>query len=31
MRPSQYALDDLEAFVKPLIDIHSLVREHAVH
>ena len=28
---SQYALEDLEAFVKPLIDIHSLVREHAVH
>jgi 2-dehydro-3-deoxyphosphooctonate aldolase (KDO 8-P synthase) len=28
---SQYALDDLEAFVKPLINIHSLVREHAVH
>ena len=28
---SQYVLDDLEEFVKPLIDIHSLVREHAVH
>ncbi len=28
---SQYALQDLAEFVKPLLDIHSLVREHAVH
>jgi 2-dehydro-3-deoxyphosphooctonate aldolase (KDO 8-P synthase) len=28
---SQYALDDLEAFMKPLIDIHNLVRSQAVH
>jgi 2-dehydro-3-deoxyphosphooctonate aldolase (KDO 8-P synthase) len=28
---SQYALDDLESFMKPLIDIHNLVRSQAVH
>jgi len=28
---SQYALDDLEAFMRPLIDIHNLVRSQAVH
>jgi 2-dehydro-3-deoxyphosphooctonate aldolase (KDO 8-P synthase) len=28
---SQYALDDLETFMKPLIDIHNLVRSQAVH
>jgi 2-dehydro-3-deoxyphosphooctonate aldolase (KDO 8-P synthase) len=28
---SQYALDDLENFMKPLIDIHNLVRSQVVH
>jgi 2-dehydro-3-deoxyphosphooctonate aldolase (KDO 8-P synthase) len=28
---SQYALDDLETFMKPLLDIHNLVRSQAVH
>ncbi|HEY9183430.1 MAG TPA: hypothetical protein VIQ99_09535 [Gammaproteobacteria bacterium] len=28
---SQYALDDLESFMRPLIDIHNLVRSQAVH
>ena len=28
---SQYALDDLERFMRPLIDIHDLVRSQAVH
>jgi 2-dehydro-3-deoxyphosphooctonate aldolase (KDO 8-P synthase) len=28
---SQYALEDLESFMKPLIDIHNLVRSQAVH
>ena len=28
---SQYYLDDLAAFVRPLIDIHELVRSQAVH
>ena len=28
---SQYALDDLEGFMRPLIDIHNLVRSQAVH
>jgi 2-dehydro-3-deoxyphosphooctonate aldolase (KDO 8-P synthase) len=28
---SQYALDDLESFMRPLIDIHNLVRSQTVH
>ena len=28
---SQYALDDLESFMRPLIDIHDLVRSQTVH
>jgi 2-dehydro-3-deoxyphosphooctonate aldolase (KDO 8-P synthase) len=28
---SQYALEDLESFMKPLIDIHNLVRSQVVH
>jgi 2-dehydro-3-deoxyphosphooctonate aldolase (KDO 8-P synthase) len=28
---SQYYLDDLEKFVRPLLDIHNLVRRQAVH
>jgi len=28
---SQYYLDDLEAFVRPLLEIHDLVRSQAVH
>jgi 2-dehydro-3-deoxyphosphooctonate aldolase (KDO 8-P synthase) len=28
---SQYYLDDLERFVRPLLDIHNLVRAQAVH
>jgi 2-dehydro-3-deoxyphosphooctonate aldolase (KDO 8-P synthase) len=28
---SQYALDDLESFMRPLIDIHNLVRSQSVH
>ena len=28
---SQYALDDLESFMRPLIDIHNLVRSQLVH
>ena len=28
---SQYALDDLESFKRPLIDIHNLVRSQSVH
>ena len=28
---SQYALDDLEGFMRPLIDIHNLVRSQSVH
>jgi 2-dehydro-3-deoxyphosphooctonate aldolase (KDO 8-P synthase) len=28
---SQYALDDLENFMRPLIDIHNLVRSQSVH
>lgn len=28
---SQYYLDDLEKFVRPLLDIHNLVREQSVH
>jgi 2-dehydro-3-deoxyphosphooctonate aldolase (KDO 8-P synthase) len=28
---SQYALDDLEGFMRPLIDIHNLVRSQTVH
>jgi 2-dehydro-3-deoxyphosphooctonate aldolase (KDO 8-P synthase) len=28
---SQYALEDLENFMKPLIDIHNLVRSQVVH
>ena len=28
---SQYALDDLESFMRPLIEIHNLVRSQAVH
>jgi 2-dehydro-3-deoxyphosphooctonate aldolase (KDO 8-P synthase) len=28
---SQYALDDLESFMKPLIEIHDLVRSQTVH
>jgi 2-dehydro-3-deoxyphosphooctonate aldolase (KDO 8-P synthase) len=28
---SQYALDDLQSFMQPLIDIHNLVRSQAVH
>ncbi len=28
---SQYYLDDLERFVRPLLDIHNLVRHQAVH
>ena len=28
---SQYALDDLENFMRPLIDIHNLVRSQTVH
>lgn len=28
---SQYALDDLESFMRPLIDIHNLVRSQAAH
>ena len=28
---SQYALEDLEAFMRPLLDIHALVRAQAVH
>jgi len=28
---SQYYLDDLEKFVRPLVDIHNLVRGQAVH
>jgi 2-dehydro-3-deoxyphosphooctonate aldolase (KDO 8-P synthase) len=28
---SQYALDDLENFMRPLIDIHNLVRSQVVH
>jgi 2-dehydro-3-deoxyphosphooctonate aldolase (KDO 8-P synthase) len=28
---SQYYLDDLEEFVKPLLDIHNLVRSQTVH
>jgi 2-dehydro-3-deoxyphosphooctonate aldolase (KDO 8-P synthase) len=28
---SQYALDDLESFMRPLIEIHDLVRSQSVH
>jgi len=28
---SQYALDDLESFMRPLIDIHNLVRSQSLH
>lgn len=28
---SQYALDDLESFMRPLIDIHNLVRSQTAH
>lgn len=28
---SQYALEDLESFMRPLIDIHNLVRSQTVH
>jgi 2-dehydro-3-deoxyphosphooctonate aldolase (KDO 8-P synthase) len=28
---SQYALEDLESFMRPLIDIHNLVRSQSVH
>ena len=28
---SQYYLDDLEKFVRPLLDIHNLIREQSVH
>jgi 2-dehydro-3-deoxyphosphooctonate aldolase (KDO 8-P synthase) len=28
---SQYYLDDLERFVRPLLDIHNLIREQSVH
>jgi 2-dehydro-3-deoxyphosphooctonate aldolase (KDO 8-P synthase) len=28
---SQYALDDLESFMRPLIEIHDLVRSQTVH
>jgi hypothetical protein len=28
---SQYYLDDLEKFMRPLIDIHNLVRSQTVH
>jgi 2-dehydro-3-deoxyphosphooctonate aldolase (KDO 8-P synthase) len=28
---SQYALDDLESFMRPLIEIHNLVRSQTVH
>ena len=28
---SQYALDDLENFMRPLIEIHDLVRSQMVH
>ena len=28
---SQYALDDLESFMRPLIDIHNLVRSQTLH
>jgi 2-dehydro-3-deoxyphosphooctonate aldolase (KDO 8-P synthase) len=28
---SQYALDDLEGFMRPLIDIHNLVRSQTLH
>jgi 2-dehydro-3-deoxyphosphooctonate aldolase (KDO 8-P synthase) len=28
---SQYALDDLESFMRPLIEIHNLVRSQSVH
>jgi 2-dehydro-3-deoxyphosphooctonate aldolase (KDO 8-P synthase) len=28
---SQYALDDLESFMRPLIEIHNLVRSQALH
>jgi 2-dehydro-3-deoxyphosphooctonate aldolase (KDO 8-P synthase) len=28
---SQYALDDLESFMRPLIDIHDLVRSQSAH
>ena len=31
MRPAKYALDDLESFMRPLIDIHNLVRSQSVH